>query len=255
MTAGTLTLEGKVALITGGGRGLGWEMAEGFAAHGAEVVIASRKRELCQEAAAQLEGKYRRRALGIGCHVGRWDELETLVDTVHSEFGHIDVLVNNAGMSPVYDSLETVSEELFDKVIGVNLKGPFRLAALVGSRMADGDGGSIINVSSVASIRPSAAELPYAAAKAGLDALTAGFAQAFGPKVRVNTVMAGPFLTDILKAWDMDAFEKVWAKYPAGRAGSPHEIVGAALYLASDLASYTTGAVIRVDGGMGVALA
>ena len=255
MDIGTFSLEGKVALVTGGARGLGWEMADGFAAYGADVVIASRKVESCQEAAAQLEEKYGRRALGIGCHVGHWDEVTSLVDTAYSEFGRIDVLVNNAGMSPLYDSLVSVTEDLFDKVIGVNLKGPFRLAALVGHRMADGDGGSIINVSSVASIRPSPTELPYAAAKAGLDALTAGFAQAYGPKVRVNTLMAGPFLTDISKAWDMDEFEKVWARYPAGRAGAPHEIVGAALYLASDLASYTTGAVIRVDGGMGVALA
>jgi NAD(P)-dependent dehydrogenase (short-subunit alcohol dehydrogenase family) len=163
------------------------------------------------------------------------------------------VLVNNAGMAPLYPSLVDVSEELFDRVIGVNLKGPFRLTALVGARMADGDGGSIINVSSVAAIRPTPDDLPYAAAKAGLDALTAGFAQAYGPRVRVNTIMAGPFLTDIAKAWDLEAFAKHAEAYPLGRGGQPDEIVGAALYLASDASSFTTGSVLRVDGGMAIA--
>ena len=163
------------------------------------------------------------------------------------------MLVNNAGMSPLYPSLPEVTEDLFDKVIGVNLKGPFRLMTLIAPRMAEGDGGSIINVSSVAAIRPTAGELPYAAAKAGLDVLTVGFAQAYGPKVRVNTIMAGPFLTDISKAWDLDAFRQHAANYPLGRGGEPHEIVGAALYLASDASSFTTGTVLRVDGGQAVA--
>ena len=249
-----MSLEGRVALITGGGRGLGWEMAHTFAAHGADLLLASRKVDTCAEAAAVLEKEFGRRAVGVGCHVGRWPDVEQLADTAYEEFGRVDVLVNNAGMSPLYPSLEEVSEDLFDKVIGVNLKGPFRLTALVGRRMADGDGGSIINVSSVASVLPSPSELPYAAAKAGLDALTAGFAQALGPKVRVNTLMAGPFLTDISKAWNLDAFEKVWSRYPSGRAGQPSEIAGAALYLASGMSTYTTGTVLRVDGGMAVTL-
>ena len=117
--------------------------------------------------------------------------------------------------------------------------------------MSAGDGGSIINISSVAAMRPVPDDLPYAAAKAGLDALTAGFAQAYGPKVRVNTIMAGPFLTDISKAWDLEAFEAVARTYPLGRGGRPDEIVGAALYLASDASSFTTGSILRVDGGMG----
>ena len=250
----SFSLKGKVALVTGGSRGLGWEIAQTFAGHGADLIIASRKLEACKEAASKLEEEHGCRALAIGCHVGRWDDMEQLASDSYKEFGRIDVLVNNAGMSPLYPSLPEVSEDLFDKVIAVNLKGPFRLIALVGSRMAEGDGGSVINVSSVASIRPTPAELPYAAAKAGLDVLTSGYAQAFGPKVRVNTLMAGPFLTDISKAWDMEAFERVWAGYPSRRAGQPSEIAGAALYLASELASYTTGAVLRVDGGMAVAL-
>jgi NAD(P)-dependent dehydrogenase (short-subunit alcohol dehydrogenase family) len=136
-------------------------------------------------------------------------------------------------------------------VIAVNLKGHFRLCAVIGTRMAAADGGSIINVSSTASVSPSPAELPYGAAKAGLSALTVGFARAFAPSVRVNTIMPGPFLTDISKAWDMPVFEQLAERsIPLRRGGRPEEIVGAALYLASDASSYTTGATIAVDGGL-----
>jgi NAD(P)-dependent dehydrogenase (short-subunit alcohol dehydrogenase family) len=227
-------------------------MAMAFARSGADLIIASRKQEACDEVAKEI-GALGRRALGHACHVGRWSDVEGLADAAYDEFGQVDVLVNNAGIAPLYPSLVEVSEELFDKVIGVNLKGPFRLAAVVGSRMAAGDGGSIINVSSVASIKPGPDDLPYAAAKAGLDAMTAGMAQAYGPKVRVNTIMAGPFLTDISKAWDMDAFGELAQRYPLRRGGQPAEVVGAALYLASDASSFTTGSILRVDGGMGVA--
>jgi NAD(P)-dependent dehydrogenase (short-subunit alcohol dehydrogenase family) len=161
------------------------------------------------------------------------------------------VLVNNAGMSPLYPSLIEVTEALYDKVLGVNLKGAFRLTAIVGTRMAEGDGGSIINVSSTAAERPQPTELPYAAAKAGLNAMTIGFSKAFGPKVRVNCIQPGAFLTDISKAWDMEAFERTAQTTIAlRRGGRPEEVVGAALYLASDASSYTTGAILRVDGGL-----
>ena len=152
-------------------------------------------------------------------------------------------------MSPLYASLDTVTEELFDKVIGVNLKGPFRLSSIVGTRMAAGAGGSIINVSSIASQRPSPGEAPYGAAKAGINSLTQSMAAAFGPKVRVNCIVPGPFLTDISKAWDMEAFNaRAKSAFALGRGGQPHEIVGAALYLASEASSYTTGAFINIDG-------
>jgi len=153
-------------------------------------------------------------------------------------------------MSPLYPSLDEVSEELFDKVIGVNLKGPFRLSANIGARMAAGEGGSIINISSTASVNASPNSEPYGAAKAGLNALTNSFAHAYGPKVRVNCIMAGPFLTDISKAWDMEAFnERAAANIAMKRGGEPEEIVAAALYLASAGAGFTTGAIIAVDGG------
>jgi NAD(P)-dependent dehydrogenase (short-subunit alcohol dehydrogenase family) len=242
-------MTGKVALITGGSRGLGRSMALGFAEAGADVAIVSRKIESCEETAAEVEA-LGRSALPYACHVGHWDELDGLVAAVIERFGTIDVLVNNAGMSPLYPSLDQVSEELFDKVVGVNLKGPFRLSALVGKHMSEGDGGSIINVSSTASVSPSPGSEPYGAAKAGLNSITRSMAYAYGPTVRVNCIMAGPFLTDISKAWDLEAFdERAKETIPMQRGGQPDEVVGAALYLASSASSYTTGAILAVDGG------
>ena len=243
-------LSGKVALITGGSRGLGHEMALAFARAGADVVIASRKADSCARAALEVEA-LGRRALAHACHVGDWDALDGLVEAAYGHFGRVDVLVNNAGMSPLYGSLTDVTEDLYDKVFAVNLRGAFRLSALIGARMAAGDGGSIINVSSIAAVQPTPNELPYAMAKAGLNTMTVGLARAFGPKVRVNCIMPGPFMTDITKAWDLDAFAKVArTMIPLQRGGEPHEVVGAALYFATDASSYTTGAVLKIDGGL-----
>ena len=255
VTSATLfDLTGKVAVVTGGSRGLGRAVSLAFAHHGADVVVASRKEEACQKLAAEITAATGRAALGVGCHVGRWTDCDRLVDVVYDTFGRVDVLVNNAGMSPLYPSLAEVSEELFDKVVAVNLKGAFRLSSVIGTRMAAGDGGSIINVSSVAAIQPVPTELPYAAAKAGLDCLTVGLAKAFAPNVRVNTIMPGPFLTDISQAWDQATFAAYAEEFiPLRRGGKPDEIVGAALYLASQASSYTTGTILRVDGGASVA--
>ncbi len=243
-------LTGKVAVVTGGSRGLGRAMCEAYAAHGATVVVASRKVDACIALAAELSEATGRPHLGVACHVGKWSDCDALVSTVMAQFGAIDVLVNNAGMSPLYESLDSISEDLFDKVIDVNLKGTFRLCALVGTLMAKGAGGSIINVSSVAAVAPTPGEIPYAAAKAGVNALTIGLSHSFGPSVRVNAIMPGPFLTDISKAWDLEAFtRRAKATIPLQRGGEAHEIVGAALYLASSASSYTTGAIIKIDGG------
>jgi len=244
-----LDFSGKVALVTGGSRGLGKEMALALAERGADVVITSRKADACEAVAEQIRSMGRK-ALPYGCHVGHWDEVGAMVDAAYEAFGRVDILINNAGMSPLYDKLTDVSEELFDKVVGVNLKGPFRLMALVGERMAAGDGGSIINISSTASLNPSPGSEPYGAAKSGLNALTRSFAFAYGPNVRVNCIAAGPFLTYISKAWDMPEFEaNAKANLALQRGGEPDEIVGAALYLASPTSAFTTGTVIRVDGG------
>ena len=242
-------LSGKVVLVTGGSRGLGRAMVLGFAAHGADVIIASRKFDACEAVAAEVRAMGRK-ALPVAAHVGRWDDCDALVHHVYAQFGRIDVLVNNAGMSPLYGKLSEVPEEMFDKVLAVNLKGPFRLSALIGERMAEGDGGSIINVSSVAAVNPAPNAEPYGAAKAGLNNLTRSFAFAFGPKVRVNSIMAGPFLTDISKAWDMEVFkQRAATRIALKRGGEADEIVGAALYFASAASSFTTGAILRVDGG------
>jgi NAD(P)-dependent dehydrogenase (short-subunit alcohol dehydrogenase family) len=235
-------------VVTGGTRGLGLAMVRAFASVGAEVIVVSRKPDACDEVVASLRAEGLK-AAGCACHVGHWDELEPLVDRVYDEHGRIDVLVNNAGISPLYGKLSEVTEELFDKVMGVNLKGPFRLAALVGERMVASGGGSIINISSTGAIRPTSDIVPYAAAKAGVNAMTVGLAHAFGPTVRVNAVMPGPFLTTIARNWDMDVFAERARTFPMRRAGESDEIVGAALYLASDASTYTTGSILTVDGG------
>jgi NAD(P)-dependent dehydrogenase (short-subunit alcohol dehydrogenase family) len=241
-------LTGKVAVVTGGSRGLGREMVLAFANAGADVVIASRKLDNCQALAEEIEASTGRKALPVACHVGHWQDCDALADRAYAHFGQVDILVNNAGMSPLAPSSEQTSEELFDKVIGVNFKGPFRLSALIGQRMYDGDGGSIINVSSSGALFPAPRFGPYAGAKAALNALTTVFAREYGPKVRVNTLSAGPFLTDIAKHWPQES-QQTW-RNAAGRPGAPEEVVTTALYLASPASSYTTGSLIRVDGGL-----
>ena len=241
-------LSERVALVTGGTRGLGREIALGLADAGADVIVCSRKPEACEKVAQEIRDRGRQ-SLAHPCHVGRWQDLERLVEAAYERFDRVDILVNNAGMSPLYPRPEEITEELWDKVQAVNLKGPFRLTALIGARMADGDGGSIINISSIGAVRVTSDIIPYGAAKAGLIALTAGFADALGPKVRVNCIMAGPFLTDISRAWDMEKFADQAASFPLRRGGRPEEIVGAALYFASDASSFTTGSILAVDGG------
>ena len=242
-------LSGKVAVVTGGSRGIGRAVAEGLATAGADVVIASRKLDNCQTAAAEIERATGRRALPVAFHAGTWDDGDRLVDTVYDEFGRCDVLVNNAGMSPLYPNLVSVTEELYDKTHAVNARGPFRLGALFGQRMFDGDGGSIINVSTAGSLRPGPGDLPYAMAKAGLNALTLGLAGAYLPTVRANTAMPGAFDTDITLAWTPEAVEAANALNPLGRIGQPRDMVGVCLFLASDASRYVNGACILVDGG------
>jgi len=246
-TADLFDLTGKVALVTGGSRGLGYEMVKAFAAAGADVIVASRKQDACERVAAEIQ-RGGRRALGIGCHMGNWREIERLVATAYEHFGKVDILVNNAGMSPLAPSSAQTTEELFDKIVSVNFKGPFRLISLVGPRMFDGDGGVVINVSSTGALRPQPHFGPYAGAKAALNALTTVFAHEYAPKVRVNTLSAGPFLTDVSIAWPKEKRER--SHNALGRPGQPHEVVTTALYLASPHSSFTTGALLQVDGGI-----
>ncbi len=239
-------LTDKVALVTGGSRGLGYQMVRAFAERGADAVIASRKLKNCEQVAAEVRA-LGRRALAHSVHAAKWDSIDELIDVAYAEFGRIDILVNNAGMSPPMPSHE-VTEALFDSVVGLNFKGPFHLASQVAKRMYDSDGGVIINVSSSGALQPLPNVIPYGSAKSALNAMTRSLAAEYGPKVRVNTLSPGPFLTDISKAWPSEQREK--APSALGRPGQPEEIVTAALFLASPASSFTTGAIVRVDGGL-----
>lgn len=245
-------LDGKVAVITGGSRGMGKEMVMAYARVGADVVIASRKLENCEELAKQVRKETGQRAVAVAYHAANWSDSDMLAKRSLDEFGKVDVLVNNAGMSPLYDDIRNVTEELWDKVVGVNQKGPFRLTALLGSNMKENGGGSIINISSVAGDTGGVGELPYGGAKAALNNMTKSFAQMLAPQVRVNCIMPGSFLTDISHAWSAETIASFKDIVPLGRAGDPDEIVGAALFLASDASSYMSGAVFAIDGGLSV---
>jgi NAD(P)-dependent dehydrogenase (short-subunit alcohol dehydrogenase family) len=218
-------MHGKTVLITGGSRGLGRAMAQGFAEAGADIAIVSRKLDACEEAAREIE-QLGVRALPYACHMARWDEIAPMFEAVWDHFGKVDVVVNNAGMSPLYPSLPEANERLFDAVIGVNFKGPFRLCAVAGERMNQGAGGSIINISSTASLNPTPNTAFYGGAKAALGVISQAVAAAYHPKVRVNTIIVGPFATDVAQ-----------------------DIVTTALYLAADASRYVNGAAIRLDGG------
>lgn len=242
-------LAGKVALVTGATRGLGFAIATALSEAGATVVVSSRKRDACVAAADKIAAATGGAVHAQELHVGDWDRIEPTIDAVVQEHGRLDVLVNNAGIAPLAPSLLEVSEALWEKTQQVNLKGPFRLMAVAGDRMVQTGGGSIINISSIGAERPSPAEAMYAAAKNGLNALTRAFAQELAPLVRVNCVMPGAFATDMAGSWDEDFLGLVVGRLPAGRLGRPEELASMVVHLASDAAGYTTGALIPVDGG------
>jgi NAD(P)-dependent dehydrogenase (short-subunit alcohol dehydrogenase family) len=244
-----LDLTGKVAVVTGGSRGIGRAMVDGLAEAGADVVIASRKLDNCVTAATEIEKATGRRALPVAVNVSHWDDCDRLVDTVYEEFGACHILVSNAGLSPLYPDLASVTEALYDKTHAVNAKGPFRLAALFGTRMNEGDGGSIINVSTAGSLRPGVEDLPYAMAKAGLNAMTLGLAGAWAPKVRANVILPGAFDTDVTKAWGVEQKANAGSNNPMGRIGRPDDLVALCVFLASEASSYINGAQILADGG------
>lgn len=245
-----IDLSGKVAVVTGGSRGLGFVIAQGLAQAGASVAIASRNLDTCRVAVEKLQATGAQ-ASAHAFDAGNWSECDKLYAEINHRWGGSDILINNVGKSPVAPSSLETSEELFDKIIALNLRVVFRLCSLFGAHMAANQGGAIVNISSTGSLRPNPSFAPYAAAKAGVNVLTETFAQEFAPKVRVNTVMPGPFHTDATRAWSRsEAFtQQAPGILPLGRAGNPPEIVGAVLYLVSDLSSFTTGACLAVDGG------
>jgi NAD(P)-dependent dehydrogenase (short-subunit alcohol dehydrogenase family) len=236
---------GKVVLVTGGSRGLGYQMVKAFAERGADVIIASRKLDNCEKVAEECRA-LGRRAMAFAMHAGRWADCDALIEAAYKEFGRVDVLINNAGMSPPCPSHE-MPESLFDSVLNLNFKGPFRLASQIGHRMSEGGGGCIINISSTGALMALPGVVPYGSAKAALNAMTVSLSREYAPKVRVNTISAGPFLTDIADAWDPKKRER--QPVALGRPGNPEEIVTAALMFASPASSNTTGALLRVDGG------
>ncbi|MBW8753213.1 MAG: SDR family oxidoreductase [Sphingomonadales bacterium] len=236
---------GKVALVTGGSRGLGYQMVKAFAERGADVVIASRKLDNCEKVAEEMRG-LGRRALAVSAHVGKWPDCDRLIEEAYAAFGRVDILVNNAGMSPRMPSHE-VSEQLFDSVVNLNFKGPFRLASQVAKRMKDAGGGCIINVTSSGSMMPLPETVPYGSSKAALNAMSKSLAWEYAPEVRINTLSPGAFRTDIVEAWPDKGRGPIGI--PRGHAAEPEEIVTAALFLASPASVNVTGSLVRCDGG------
>jgi NAD(P)-dependent dehydrogenase (short-subunit alcohol dehydrogenase family) len=249
MSIPSLRADGKVVVVTGASKGLGRAMALGFAEAGADLVVSSRKLEPCEAVAAEIRAMGRQ-ASAVACHVGDWDQCDALIDAAVATYGRIDVLVNNAGIAPVPPSLAGVTSDLFDKTIAVNLKGPLRLSARAAEHMPPG--GAIINISSKASVHPSPFTVVYAAAKAGLNALTKASSQEFAPAgIRVNCIVCGTFDTDSLRAGipSEEAAQAMASRVSVGRIAAAEEIVGTALYLASDASSYLDGELIMLDGG------
>jgi NAD(P)-dependent dehydrogenase (short-subunit alcohol dehydrogenase family) len=251
-TAKLFDLSGKVALITGGSRGLGHEMALAFARAGADVVIASRKADSCARAALEVEA-LGRRALAHACHVGDWDALDGLVEAAYGHFGRVDVLVNNAGIGTAVPALKETPEQ-FRSVIDVNLNGAYWTAQAAAAAMTDG--GSIINISSVLGI--TTAGLPqaaYAASKAGLDGLTRDLAQQWTGRrgIRVNSVAPGFFASEMTEQYADGYLAKQQERILAGRTGDPRELAATVVFLAGPGAGYITGQTIVVDGGLTIA--
>jgi NAD(P)-dependent dehydrogenase (short-subunit alcohol dehydrogenase family) len=236
----------KIILVTGGSRGLGYQMVKAFAERGADIIIASRKLDNCEAVAEEVRA-LGRKALAISAHVGKWDECDRLIEESYAAFGRIDVLINNAGMGPAVPSHE-VTEALFDSVVNLNFKGPFRLASQIAHRMSQGVGGCIINVSSTGGAMPLPGVVPYGSSKAALNAMSMSLAHEYAPKVRVNTLSAGPFLTDIAKVWTDEA--RASTPSPRGRPADPADIVTSALFLASPASLNVTGGMVRCDGGI-----
>ena len=247
-----LSLHGKIALVTGGGRGIGKAIARRFAEAGANVVIASRKLENLEATArefASLPGK----VLPITCHVGRNEQIENLVREIETRVGPMNILVNNSATTLGQGQALAVTDEMFDKIVEINIKAALRLVRLIVPKMIERKSGSIINIASVAGLRPQPGGLLYSLTKAALIMMTRSWAQEFGPhNIRVNAIAPGLVQTDLSEFfWKDDTRRRQYeSATPLRRIGQPDEIAGLALYLASDEASFVTGQVLVADGGM-----
>ena len=247
------SLKGKNAIVTGGGRGIGKAIAQRLAVAGANVVIASRKMENLQATAKEL-GSLEGKVIPIACHVGQKEALENLVSQTTERLGQIDILVNNSATNIGQGPALAVTDEMLDKMVEVNIKAALRLLRLIVPKMIERkSGGSIINIASIAGLRPQPGGLLYSLTKAGLLMMTRSWAQEFGPhQIRVNAIAPGLIQTDFSEYfWKDDARRQRYEKgSPLQRIGQPEEIAGIALYLASDEASFVTGQVFVVDGGV-----
>jgi NAD(P)-dependent dehydrogenase (short-subunit alcohol dehydrogenase family) len=244
-------LKDKVAVVTGGSRGIGEAIAILFAKHGAKVVLASRKIEGLQEVAAKIT-EAGGEALPIACHAGKSDQIAALFDQVKEKYGRVDILVNNAATNPYFGPAVHTPEAAFDKTIEVNIKGYFLFMQHAAQAMVEQGNGSIINIASIAGIRPGAMQMTYAMTKAAVISMTKGFANEIAAAgVRVNAIAPGLVETKFAATLidTPEIYEHAMAGTPMKRHGQPNEIAGAALYLASDAGAFCTGSVMTIDGG------
>jgi dehydrogenase/reductase SDR family protein 4 len=251
MTTPTLALSGKVAVVTGASRGIGRAIAEVFAREGATVVICGRKLETLQQAAGAMKD-FPGRIYPLACHVGRAADIRNLVDTTHREFGKIDILVNNAATNIAQEPVLQVDEAKFDKMIEVNLKSAFRFIQAVAPGMCRRGSGSIVNIASIAGLRPQFHGMLYSMTKAALIMMTQSYALELGPQgVRVNAIAPGLVQTVLSEYFwnDEEKLRHVIDGQPIKHLGQPHEIAEVALLVASDRGSYLTGQTLVVDGG------
>ncbi|GAB4346786.1 MAG: SDR family oxidoreductase [Candidatus Abyssubacteria bacterium] len=245
------SLKNKVAIVTGASRGIGEAIARTFAQHGAKVVISSRKQEAIDEVATSIQ-KSGGEAMAVACHTGNLDMIDALFKKVMDTYGRVDVLVNNAATNPYFGSVLHISESAYDKTFDVNTKGYFFAAQRAGQIMVDQGGGSIINIASVAGIRASQMQAVYGMTKAAVIMMTKVFAKELGSSgVRCNAICPGLTETHFAKVLiDTEEIYTVALEgIPLRRHAQPDEIAGAALYLASEASSFTTGSILVVDGG------
>jgi NAD(P)-dependent dehydrogenase (short-subunit alcohol dehydrogenase family) len=247
-------LTGKVAIVTGSTKGIGRAMASGLAQAGASVVVSSRKQELCDKAASEIAAETGMTTLGLACHVGDWEAIPSFVQAVYERFGHIDVLVNNAGITPTTLTVSDITQDVWRKIFSVNVEGPLRMAQCAAPLMREHGGGSIVNIASMAAYSGGPGVCAYGASKAALVNLTKSMAQEWMSwNIRVNVLSPGPFLSEMVEGAERNApgFKDMIANGTLmKRVADPAEIVGPVLYLASDASSFVTGDDISVSGGM-----